>query len=209
MEKSYLKALKEALEARMKEGGLPPRLELEENGEAIVRIADIIENPWRPGTKIYIVINLEDDLQYRLPVNAALYRILESTGAQIGDYLLLKYLGSASTKSGKTVKRWKVGYLSSEEASRIIGQSTQQGITHSTEQEKSEKKEPGPVSETPPTMSKEEISKFIEAMIAIYGFATLKDIDYYLNKVKKLNISVDEKFIQELGFKLQGDKVVK
>jgi len=205
MDETYLKALKEALEARMKEGGLPSKLSLEENQEVIVRIADIIDNPWRPGSKIYIVVNLADGVQYRLPVNAILYRILTQTGAKIGDYLLLKYLGASTTKSGRTVKRWKVGYLSSEEASRLTSQNMQQNIPQNEVKEANQESS----SKTSTDMSREDIIKFIDTMISIYGFTSIKDIDYYLNKVKKLNITVDEKFIQDLGFNLRGDKVVK
>jgi len=209
MEKSYIEALKKALEARMKEGSFPPKLELEEGEEALVRIIDILPNPWNPDRRIYIVINLEDGVQYRLPINTAIYRILQETGAKAGDYLLLKYLGTTTTKTGKTVKRWSVGYLSSEEANKILGE--REKIEQKTEEtpQVEEKKPKESEAREKPKMSEAEMKMFIESLIDIYGFATLKDIDYYLNKVKNLGIKVDEEFVKKLGFKVQGDKVVK
>jgi hypothetical protein len=213
MEKSYIEILKKALEARMKEGSFPPKLEVAEGEEVLVRIVDILPSPWRPDTKIYIVYNLYDDLQYRLPINTAIYRILQDTGAKVGDYLLLKYLGTTTTKTGKTVKRWSVGYLSSEEASKILGEReksetiiVERTANHQVEKEK--KHEESEAREKP-KLSEEDIKKFIDSLIDIYGFATLKDLDYYLNKVKNLGVKVDEEYVKKLGFKVQGDKVVK
>jgi hypothetical protein len=209
MEKSYIEVLKKALEARMKEGSYPPKLELAEGEEALVRIIDILPNPWNPDRKIYVVVNLEDGLQYRLPINTAIYRILHETGAKTGDYLLLKYLGTTTTKTGKTVKRWSVGYLSSEEASKILGEREKAGQKTEEAPHTEEKKPVEPEPRDRPKMSEAEIKMFIESLIDIYGFATLKDIDYYLNKVKNLGVKVDEEFVKKLGFKVKGDKVVK
>lgn len=213
MEKSYLDILKKALEARVKEGSFPPKLELEEGGEALVRIVDVLPNPWRSEMQIYIVVNLEDGLQYRLPTNTAIYRILKEVGAKPGDYLLLKYRGTVTTKAGKTVKRWSVGYMASEEASKLLKEKEQEELARAELQTREEEK-PREVSREleareKPKMSEAEIKKFVESLIDIYGFATLKDLDYYLNKVKNLGIKVDEEFVKKLGFRLQGDKVVK
>jgi len=209
MEKSYIEILKKALEARMKEGSFPPKLELEEGEEALVRIIDILPNPWNPDRKIYVVMNLEDGLQYRLPINTAIYRILQETGSKVGDYLLLKYLGTTSTKTGKTVKRWSIGYLSSEEARKILGEreKLEQEIKEAPSVE--EKKHVEQEAREKTKLSEEDVKKFIESLVDIYGFATLKDLDYYLNKVKNLGVKVDEEYVKKLGFKVQGDKVVK
>ena len=209
MEKSYIEILKKALEARMKEGSFPPKLELEEGEEALVRIIDILPNPWNPDRKIYVVMNLEDGLQYRLPINTAIYRILQETGSKVGDYLLLKYLGTTSTKTGKTVKRWSIGYLSSEEARKILGEreKLEQEIKEASSVE--EKKHVEQEAREKTKLSEEDVKKFIESLVDIYGFATLKDLDYYLNKVKNLGVKVDEEYVKKLGFKVQGDKVVK
>jgi len=205
--------LKKALEARLKEGSFPPRLELEEGEEALVRIVDVLPNPWRSEMQIYIVVNLEDGLQYRLPTNTAIYRILKEVGAKPGDYLLLKYRGTATTKTGKTVKRWSIGYLSSEEASKLLKemeQAKEQAEPVRAELQAREEVKPREAEAREKLkMSESEIKKFVESLIDIYGFATLKDLDYYLNKVKNLGIKVDEEFVKKLGFKLQGDKVVK
>jgi len=201
MEKNYLEILKKALEARMKEGGLPPRLEIPEGSEAIVRVIDIIENPWGKGTKLYIVINLEDGLQYRLPANVAIDRLLRDFNVKVGDYLLLKYLGSRQLSSGKTLKRWNVGYLSSEEASKLLQsekQTSQEPLPEKVVEDKGKTE-----------VFDDELRRFIESLIAIYGFATLHDLDHYFNKVKNYKITVDENLIKRLGFKMVGDKVVK
>jgi hypothetical protein len=178
-----------------------------------VRIVDVLPNPWRSEMQIYIVVNLEDGLQYRLPTNTAIYRILKEVGAKPGDYLLLKYRGTVTTKAGKTVKRWSVGYMASEEASKLLKEKEQEELARAELQAREEEK-PREVSREleareKPKMSEAEIKKFVESLIDIYGFATLKDLDYYLNKVKNLGIKVDEEFVKKLGFRLQGDKVVK
>jgi hypothetical protein len=201
MERSYIEILKKALEARMKEGGLPPRLEIPEGSEAIVRVIDIMENPWREGSKVYIVMNLEDGLQYRLPVNVAIDRILKDFNVKVGDYLLLKYLGSRSLASGKTVKRWSVGYLSSEDAEKLLkGKESSPPKAEVKEQPKQEEQK---------TPSDLELKGFIDSLISIYGFTTIHDLDHYFNKIKKYGITVDENLITRLGFKMVGDKIVK
>jgi len=203
MKEDYVEILKKALEVRMKEGGLPPKLEIKENEEAIVRIIDIVQNPWKPDSKIFIVQNLEDGLQYRLPVNIGIYRVLSESGAKIGDYLLLRYQGSVLTKSGRTVKRWSIGYLSAEEAKNII-----QSYQKKEGQEEKEEAKEAP-SESLDDQKKNEIKQLISSLIKIYGFTTISDLDYYFNKIKNYNIQITKDFIESLGFKLQGDKIVK
>jgi len=201
----FLEVLKKALEARIKQGGMPPRLDLKEGEEAIVRIIDVVDNPWRPQTKIYIVVNLEDGVQYRLPVNVGIQSILQEVNAKPGDYLLLRYLGSATTRSGRTVRRWAVGYLSAEEAQKLLSelQSKQQQVQAKKPEPRVEKVD------RPQHVSEEELKKFIDGLISVYGSASVRDLDYYFNTVKKLGIAITPELLDRLGFKLEGDRVVR
>jgi hypothetical protein len=201
----FLEVLRKALEARIKQGGIPPRLELKEGEEAIVRIIDVIDNPWRPQSKIYIVVNLEDGVQYRLPVNVGIQSILQEVNAKPGDYLLLRYLGSATTKSGRTIRRWAVGYLSSEEAQKLLSE-----VQSKQAQAQVKKQEPKVERvDRPQIVSEEELKKFIDGLISVYGSASVRDLDYYFNTVKKLGIAITPELLDRLGFKLEGDRVVR
>jgi hypothetical protein len=201
----FLDVLRRALEARIKQGGMPPRLELREGEEALVRIIDVVDNPWRAQSKIYIVVNLEDGVQYRLPVNVGIQSILQEVNAKPGDYLLLRYHGSTTTRSGRTVRRWSVGYLSSEEAQKLISEiQSKQAQAQAKKQELRAEKV-----ERPQIVSDEELKKFIDGLISVYGSASVRDLDYYFNTVKKLGIAITPELIDRLGFKLEGDKVVR
>jgi hypothetical protein len=201
----FMEVLRRALEARLKQGGMPPRLDLREGEEAIVRIVDVVDNPWRPQSKIYIAVNLEDGMQYRLPVNVGIQTILQEVNAKPGDYLLLRYLGSVTTKSGRNVRRWSVGYLTSEEAHKLLSevQSKQSQVQEKKPEPKIEKVE------KQHQVSEEELKKFIEGLISVYGSASVKDLDYYFNTVKKLGIAITPELLDRLGFKIQGDRVVR
>jgi hypothetical protein len=201
MERSYIETLKKALEARMRQGALPPKLELPEEGEALVRIIDIVESPWKAGTKIYVVVNLEDGIQYRLPVSVVLNRMIADFNAKVGDYLLIKYRGMKEYESGKKVSLWNVGHLSAEEASKMIPSPLMQETESKVKT----------VMETPKDVkfNRDEAVKFIDSLIGVYGFITVRDLDHYFNKVKGWNVKIDEEFVKSLGFKLSGDKIVK
>ena len=201
----FLDVLRRALEARIKQGGMPPRLDLKEGDEVIVRIIDVVDNPWRPQSKIYIVVNLEDGVQYRLPVNVGIQSILQEVSAKPGDYLLLRYLGSTTTRSGRTVRRWAVGYLSSEEAHKLLSE-----VQSRQAQGQAKKSEPRVEKvDRPQIVSDEELKKFIDGLISVYGSASVRDLDYYFNTVKKLGIAITPELLDRLGFKLEGDKVVR
>jgi hypothetical protein len=201
----FIEVLRRALEARVKQGGMPPRLDLREGEEAIVRIVDVVDNPWRPQSKIYLVVNMEDGVQYRLPVNVGIQAILQEVNAKPGDYLLLRYLGSVTTRAGRTVRRWSVGHLSAEEAHKLL--SELQSKHHQTQERKPEPKVERV--EKPQQVSDEELKKFIDGLISVYGSASVKDLDYYFNTVKKLGVPITQELLDRLGFKIQGDRVVR
>jgi len=81
--------LKKQLEAKVEETErLPERFVFQEGQELFCRIKRIVDNPWREGSKLYIVEDLESGKLYRLPTHRVLEQELE--GAKEGDIALIK-----------------------------------------------------------------------------------------------------------------------
>lgn len=230
----FIELLKEALRARLKSPSLPPKLNMEENREYLLKLTGSIDNPFRPGTKFYTAINLEDSIEYRLPPNFQLEQILKD--AKSGDYILLVYLGPVKTSAGRTVKQYAGAILSEEEAQRLVDEFKlkktenkkekrveKKAVEEKKEEKREEIKEEGKrsvekkveekveqkVEEKKIEKNVEEVKKFIDALIEVYGSAKLSEIDYFINKVKKLNIEINQQLLEQLGFVVQDNIVRK
>lgn len=204
MNENFIELLKEALRARLKTPSLPPKLNMEPHKEYILRLTGTIDNPFRPGTRFYTVINLEDGIEYRLPPNFQLEQILKD--AKTGDYILLIYYGSVQTSKQRTVKQYAGAILSSEEAEKLL-QSTHSKSIEVKEEKKEEIKEEKKEEKKEETKKTDEVKKFIESLIEVYGSVKVSEVDYYINKVKKMNIEITPGFLESLGFIVEDGRV--
>jgi hypothetical protein len=214
-EDKILEELKKILAQRVKTSSIPPKLSLNIGEEAIVRVVDVIENPWRPDRRIYIVYSLIDSQEYRLPSHASIERVLMSEQVKVGDYLLLR-LDRVRNSGERKFYAWSVGVLKAEEAMKILEETKSSAQipekSTSTETKTESKKEDEAKKQTEikeNTQSLEELKKYVEAMTELFGSITLADLDHYVNKIKKLNLKIDQEFVKSLGFSVEGDKIVK
>lgn len=222
-EDKIIEELKKALSQRVKSSSIPPKLSLNIGEEAIVRVIDVIENPWRSDRRIYIVYSLTDNQEYRLPSHASIERVLMSEQVKVGDYLLLR-LDRVRNSGERKFYAWSVGVLKAEEAMKIFEETK----TSTSQAEKSASTETKPESKNESKKDSEEkkqaeiqqdsqennqaigeLKKYIEAMSELFGSITLADLDHYANKIKRLNLKIDQEFVKSLGFVVEGDKIVK
>lgn len=98
------KLLEKKLEQRLEEEGvegLPPRYEFGEHGaELFAKIKKVMQNPWSPDRKLFIVENLDDGNEYRLPSHRVLENELINQGAQEGDLVLIKLIRTYERETG-------------------------------------------------------------------------------------------------------------
>ena len=104
MSETDLAKLKEMLEKELEEKiadmeSLPERFVFQEGQELFCKIKRIVDNPWREGSKLYIIEDLESGGIYRLPTHRVLESELDRAGAKEGDVALIKLVRSYQKES--------------------------------------------------------------------------------------------------------------
>lgn len=205
-DEKFKELLRKALRSRIQRLDLPPRLPMVKDEEYLVKIIDIVENPWNPNRgHLYIVTNLEDGETYRLPVNIILYRLLE--GAKPGDYALIKYLGSRELDDGRKVNRYEGAVLSADEAEKIINVLKEQ-VTKKQKAETLEVPKKSLEKEEKEESALDKAANIARKLLEIYGKLTIEELNYYVNEIKKCNIELNEENLKKMGLVKKGDLVM-
>ena len=120
-------ALIEQLEKRKKSGAFPKKAKFDEEGDSVIGTITMIQpNFFNPEKTQYFIRSAKDQTEYSLPSNMVLIRLLEQQKAKVGDYVLVRYLGSnISEKSGNPVKIFEASVVPEAEAAMLKEAATQ------------------------------------------------------------------------------------
>jgi hypothetical protein len=226
-----LDKLLDELNKRKRSGRLPKRFRFKDPGDSIVgQIITIASNPFKQEALQYHVKSLKDGFEYMLPSNIALNRLLEEEKAKVGDYVLVRYVGTTPepTAKGFFPKIYEVAVLPKEEAERIMGGTLKPAPAAPTVTEKP-KLQPPSFSQTPvqpqqtlqpkPTtqvqpetttqLSEQELKvrEFVVNVMNFYGELSQEDLMKLVTQVRGYNITF-ERLLQIAPIKVEGDKVV-
>jgi len=227
-----LDKLLEELNKRKRSGRLPRRFRFREPGDSIVgQIITIASNPFKPDALQYHVKSLKDGVEYMLPSNVALNRLLEEEKAKVGDYVLVRYVGTAPepTTKGFFPKIYEVAVLPKEEAERILGSVRQISAASPTSTfsqiSTQQQTQPQPTVKSQPTiqppsptqlkplpetqLSDQELKvrEFVVNVMNFYGELTKEDLMKLVNQVRGYSITF-ERLLEIAPIKVEGDKVV-
>ena len=212
-------SIEKTLKKRMKTSSFSAFWKPEEIGDRIH--GEVIRkspNPWETDQEL-TEIRTEDGEVLTLPTNVALVRLLETVPHDIGDHLMIEYLGKTKSKRGRDVKTFSIAGMTAEEVEKLGLKSSAEVAEKSTLPEKDDIRRPAKASETSTKKSEpaaepgypkgtvtEKIEAFVNDLFGYYPEMSLKEFGHYLNTVKKFDVK-PERVIRMMSLTVKDGKV--
>lgn len=207
-----LEELKERLRKKATTSSVPPKLSLKENEEFFGLITRIIKNPWNESQNFYIVVDLSDGAEYRLPNNVIIINRLGAENAGPGDLVYIKFLGQRKSQRGRTVNAYEIAVDKIDDATLISlcqrlnilpprsvafprapwQEVSQQGAEKTTRSQKQQKENA-------------DFAAAVEAVKQLFQYfpdISREELEHYFYSVRKFTVDLDE-VLKTLGKKVK------
>ena len=166
------KAIVNALEKRLRRGSYPPFWSPEEKGEKLVgQVIASRPSIWDQNVKIYEVRTF-DGKTYSTPNNDVLNRLLEESEVKPGDYIMIRYEGTITTRRGRKAKDFSVAVLPKDEAEKILKEKPEEPAVAPAEIPKPFVPSSQPVEQETKTIGfskvPDEVKEFIDELFGFY-----------------------------------------
>ena len=135
------------------------------------------DNPWGGEGSIWDVKD-EDGTTYTLPTNVNLVQQIGEKGIAVGKTILIRFDGTQQSKKNRTVKLFSVS---------IEDKGVQPEISKSETTAK-----PPPDTTTAAAMDNTALKAALAELAKTATKVEVRDLDFFLNKLKKLDITPDE-----------------
>jgi len=165
-------AIVNALEKRLRRGSYPPFWSPEEKGEKLVgQVIASRPSIWDQNVKIYEVRTF-DGKTYSTPNNDVLNRLLEESEVKPGDYIMIRYEGTITTRRGRKAKDFSVAVLPKDEAEKILKEKPEEPAVAPAEIPKPFVPSSQPVEQETKTIGfskvPDEVKEFIDELFGFY-----------------------------------------
>ena len=165
-------AIVNALEKRLRRGSYPPFWSPEEKGEKLVgQVIASRPSIWDQNVKIYEVRTF-DGKTYSTPNNDVLNRLLEESEVKPGDYIMIRYEGTITTRRGRKAKDFSVAVLPKDEAEKILKEKPEEPAVVPAEIPKPFVPSSQPVEQETKTIGfskvPDEVKEFIDELFGFY-----------------------------------------